>query len=306
MRWDALRAGSPDEGSSPAQPAPMLFEQRAVTRTFDTPAFRGMTFFEVQARSIINRVPDASRVPFRWTINPYRGCSHSCVVLLCPEVAHLSGPGLGPRLRLQDRGQGQRAGPGAQGAGRAAVARRAHRHGHERGLLPARGGALPAHARHPRRAAGRGQPVLDPHQGHADPAGPRSDRRGGRGDRRRARGVGGMRGHRAVAGAGAGDAEPAAAAGGVCRVHRRRPALRGADGPGRAVPVRFPGAAREHRAADRAGRGGLGHADRAAPAHRGAGVVLPLAGRGAPRAWCPATAPSTAAAPTPRRPTRSR
>ena len=41
----------------------MLFEQRAVTRTFDTPAFRGMTFFEVQARSIINRVPDASRVP---------------------------------------------------------------------------------------------------------------------------------------------------------------------------------------------------------------------------------------------------
>jgi DNA repair photolyase len=38
-----------------------------------------MTFFEVQARSIINRVPDASRLPFRWTINPYRGCSHSCV-----------------------------------------------------------------------------------------------------------------------------------------------------------------------------------------------------------------------------------
>jgi len=56
----------------------MLFEQRAVTRTFDTPAFAGMTFFEVQARSIINRVPDASRVPFRWTINPYRGCSHAC------------------------------------------------------------------------------------------------------------------------------------------------------------------------------------------------------------------------------------
>src|SRR5215471_556420 len=79
MRWDALRADSPDEGSPPAQPAPMLFEQRAVTRTFDTPAFRGMTFFEVQARSIINRVPDASRLPFRWTINPYRGCSHSCI-----------------------------------------------------------------------------------------------------------------------------------------------------------------------------------------------------------------------------------
>src|SRR5438876_10015558 len=82
MRWDALRAGSPDEGSPSAQPEPMLFEQRAVTRTFDTPAFRGMTFFEVQAKSIINRVPDASRVPFRWTINPYRGCSHACVYCL--------------------------------------------------------------------------------------------------------------------------------------------------------------------------------------------------------------------------------
>ncbi len=79
MRWDALRAGPPGEPSPAARAAPMLFEQRAVTRTFDTPAFRGMTFFEVQARSIINRVPDAARVPFRWTVNPYRGCSHSCL-----------------------------------------------------------------------------------------------------------------------------------------------------------------------------------------------------------------------------------
>jgi DNA repair photolyase len=55
-----------------------LFEQGAVERTFDTPGFRGITFYEVRARSIINRVPDASRVPFRWTINPYRGCSHAC------------------------------------------------------------------------------------------------------------------------------------------------------------------------------------------------------------------------------------
>jgi len=50
-----------------------------VTRTFDTPEFRGITFHEVHARSIISRVPEASRVPFRWTINPYRGCSHGCV-----------------------------------------------------------------------------------------------------------------------------------------------------------------------------------------------------------------------------------
>jgi DNA repair photolyase len=79
MRWDALRTNAPADGQPHAPSAPMLFEHGAVTRTFDTPAFRGMTFYEIQARSIINRVPDASRVPFRWTINPYRGCSHSCV-----------------------------------------------------------------------------------------------------------------------------------------------------------------------------------------------------------------------------------
>jgi DNA repair photolyase len=50
-----------------------------VVRTFDTPAFAGMTFFEVRAKSIISRVPAASRMPFQFTINPYRGCSHACV-----------------------------------------------------------------------------------------------------------------------------------------------------------------------------------------------------------------------------------
>jgi DNA repair photolyase len=69
MRWDGIRV---------AGGAPALFERDAVARTFDTPGFRGMTFFEVHARSVINRVPEASRLPFRWTINPYRGCSHSC------------------------------------------------------------------------------------------------------------------------------------------------------------------------------------------------------------------------------------
>jgi hypothetical protein len=64
-----------------------------VARTFDTPGFRGMTFYEVHAKSIINRVPDASRVPFRWTINPYRGCSHSCVYCLEGQTPILMGDG---------------------------------------------------------------------------------------------------------------------------------------------------------------------------------------------------------------------
>ncbi|GGV03893.1 radical SAM protein [Streptomyces albospinus] len=68
MRWDNL-------GESPS----VLFGTDVVTRTVDTPEFRGITFHEVRARSLVNRVPGASRMPFEWTVNPYRGCSHACV-----------------------------------------------------------------------------------------------------------------------------------------------------------------------------------------------------------------------------------
>ncbi|MFW5904594.1 MAG: radical SAM protein [bacterium] len=40
--------------------------------------YRGLTFHEVEARSILNHVP-GDRFGFSWTINPYRGCSHACV-----------------------------------------------------------------------------------------------------------------------------------------------------------------------------------------------------------------------------------
>jgi DNA repair photolyase len=65
----------------------------AVTRTFDTPGFAGMTFYEVQARSIINRVPAAARVPFEWTINPYRGCSHACTYCMAGDTPILMADG---------------------------------------------------------------------------------------------------------------------------------------------------------------------------------------------------------------------
>ncbi|NUV53468.1 radical SAM protein [Streptomyces coelicolor] len=75
MRWENL---SPDSEHSRADTA--LFGAEAVTtRTFDTPEFRGITFHAIRARSIVNRVPGASRMPFEWTVNPYRGCSHACV-----------------------------------------------------------------------------------------------------------------------------------------------------------------------------------------------------------------------------------
>jgi DNA repair photolyase len=55
-----------------------LFDAPATVRTFDAPEFRGITFYEVEAKSILNHVPAASRMPFEWTINVYRGCSHAC------------------------------------------------------------------------------------------------------------------------------------------------------------------------------------------------------------------------------------
>ena len=40
--------------------------------------YRGLTFHETEAKTILNRVP-GDFLPFDWTINPYRGCSHACV-----------------------------------------------------------------------------------------------------------------------------------------------------------------------------------------------------------------------------------
>jgi DNA repair photolyase len=53
-----------------------LFELRRTT--FDTPEFRGIEFIEAEVKTILNHVP-GTYLPFNWTINPYRGCSHACV-----------------------------------------------------------------------------------------------------------------------------------------------------------------------------------------------------------------------------------
>src|SRR5262245_39316397 len=91
MRWHGLAAPSSPPLSS-AQPLP--FEvPGAVIRTFDTPGFTGMTFYEIHARSLINRVSAASQVPFEWTINPYRGCSHACVYCLDGDTQILMADG---------------------------------------------------------------------------------------------------------------------------------------------------------------------------------------------------------------------
>lgn len=65
-------------------------EDSCQPRLFDEPTgwraghgeFRGLEFLEVRAKRIINEVPAASRMPFRYTINAYRGCSHACPFVL--------------------------------------------------------------------------------------------------------------------------------------------------------------------------------------------------------------------------------
>jgi DNA repair photolyase len=105
MRWKTLQLNGepppealPDEATGGGHrplpvAAPALFERGAITRTFDTPGFRGITFFEIQARTIINKVPESSRMAFRWTINPYRGCSHACKYCVSGETPILMADG---------------------------------------------------------------------------------------------------------------------------------------------------------------------------------------------------------------------
>src|SRR3954447_6749406 len=50
----------------------------AVVRTFDAPEALEARFHEIHAKSALNRVPGAAKLPFGWTVNPYRGCLHRC------------------------------------------------------------------------------------------------------------------------------------------------------------------------------------------------------------------------------------
>ena len=74
LRW-RLADGLDDRDRD--QPA-LFGEEEFTERHRGKVEFRGMEFWHVNARSIINEVPRATRVPFRYTVNVYRGCSHAC------------------------------------------------------------------------------------------------------------------------------------------------------------------------------------------------------------------------------------
>ncbi len=72
MRWSNLEIGEEERARLPG------YREEAVVRHFDAPEAVETRFYEVRAKSILNRVPESSQVPFRWTINAYRGCTHAC------------------------------------------------------------------------------------------------------------------------------------------------------------------------------------------------------------------------------------
>ncbi|WP_018351521.1 intein-containing Rv2578c family radical SAM protein [Longispora albida] len=94
MRWSHLQA----EATQSADGELPLHLPDSAVRTFETPGFAGMTFYEIRAKSIVNKVSGESDVPFQWTVNPYRGCSHACVYCLDGDTPILMADGRHRRL----------------------------------------------------------------------------------------------------------------------------------------------------------------------------------------------------------------
>lgn len=75
MRWSEQAVDTENASALPG-----LARLNNLITSVTTPEFAGVTFHEVVAKSALNRVPGGdSALPFGWTINPYRGCSHACV-----------------------------------------------------------------------------------------------------------------------------------------------------------------------------------------------------------------------------------
>jgi DNA repair photolyase len=87
MRWSNLSIDAEERARLPG------YKEEAVVRHFDAPDAVPTRFYEVRAKSILNRVPEASQMPFRWTINPYRGCSHACVYCVRADTPVLTADG---------------------------------------------------------------------------------------------------------------------------------------------------------------------------------------------------------------------
>jgi DNA repair photolyase len=87
VRWSNLSIEAEEQRRLPG------YRDEAVVRRFDAPEALETRFYEVRAKSVLNRVPEQSRMPFRWSINPYRGCSHACTYCIHGDSAVLMADG---------------------------------------------------------------------------------------------------------------------------------------------------------------------------------------------------------------------
>ncbi len=79
MRWSGQKTSGVVDAALPGLGLAQVAAVPGHLRTVRAPEFDGIVFHEVLAKSALNRVPGESSMPFSWTINPYRGCSHACV-----------------------------------------------------------------------------------------------------------------------------------------------------------------------------------------------------------------------------------
>jgi DNA repair photolyase len=92
-RWSNLSLEAEERTRLPG------YREDAVVRHFDAPEALDTRFYEVRAKSILNHVPEASQMPFRWTINPYRGCTHACSYCLRGDTRVLCADGREREIR---------------------------------------------------------------------------------------------------------------------------------------------------------------------------------------------------------------
>jgi len=87
LRWRS----ADDDGGQPA----LFADEELVERHVGVGEYWGLEFLHVNARRIVNEVPAASRMPFRYTINAYRGCSHACAYCFARPTHEYLGLGMG-------------------------------------------------------------------------------------------------------------------------------------------------------------------------------------------------------------------
>jgi DNA repair photolyase len=85
VRWESQRVDHDGQQTLPGLPG--------LVRSVRTPEFANVVFHEVRAKSVLNKVPGQSRMPFGWTVNPYRGCSHACRYCLAGDTPILMADG---------------------------------------------------------------------------------------------------------------------------------------------------------------------------------------------------------------------